>query len=178
MSKNYIFPIVVVLLVVGAYLVTNNKQPAKQDKPSIIQNSNQNKDQTTSLKFSGEQGEKIELVNGQVKIKAELLNDGLAHYYNVKMPSGKIIYFFVVKDKNGIYRAAANACKICFDARKGFRQEGNYMVCNTCGNKYPMEKIATEKGGCNPGPIDPNLKSENGEIIINQANLEEALELF
>ncbi|MDF1498314.1 MAG: Fe-S-containing protein [Patescibacteria group bacterium] len=53
-----------------------------------------------------------------------------------------------------------------------------YCIYKTCGNIYPMEKIATEKGGCNPGPINPNLKVENGIITIEQSELEEIAGLF
>lgn len=94
------------------------------------------------------------------------------------MPNGKTIYFFVIKDRNGIFRAAANACQVCFKTYKGFRQEGDEIVCNNCGNRYPIEKIATEKSGCNPGPINPNLKVRNGQIIINQTDLEKVSDLF
>lgn len=122
--------------------------------------------------FLGEESQEVSLVDGAVSLEAEIFSDNLAHYYNTQLPGGKTIYFFVLKDKGGIYRAASNACQVCFDARMGFRQEGDFMVCNTCGNKYPLEKIATEKGGCNPGPINPDLKVENGKIIIKQSELE------
>ncbi|MFH1657086.1 MAG: DUF2318 domain-containing protein [bacterium] len=181
MSKNYIFLLLFILSAIGTYLISNSKeQPEYQNNSPASQSNNNdsNKDQAPSLKFSGEQGEKIELIDGKVKIKTEAVDDNQAHYYNVKMPNGKIIYFFVVKDKNGVYRSAANACKVCFDARQGFRQEEIYMVCNACGNKYPMEKIATEKGGCNPGPINSNLKPINGELIVSQAELEDVIDLF
>jgi len=128
--------------------------------------------------FLGEKGEKVLLENGEVKLPALIFNDNQARFYNVLMSSGKTIYFFVLKDQNGTYRAAANACQVCFKTYKGFRQEGNEIVCNNCGNRYPIEKIATEKGGCNPGPISPNLEVRNGEIIIKKADLEQVLELF
>jgi len=134
--------------------------------------------QPPNIEFIGENGEKVSLIDGQVELDAGVFVDNLAHYYNVEFSDGKTIYFFVVKDKNGVYRAAANACQVCFDARMGFRQEGDFMVCNTCGNKYPLEKIATEKGGCNPGPINPDLKVENGKIIIKQSELEEVAGFF
>lgn len=132
----------------------------------------------TSVEFIGENGEKALLVNGQVNLDSKVFANGLAHYYNTELPSGKTVYFFVLKDKNGIYRAAANACQVCFDARMGFRQEGDFMVCNTCGNEYPLTKIATEKGGCNPGPINPNLEVEDGKLIIKQSDLEQVTEFF
>ena len=130
------------------------------------------------INFTGEKGESLSLENGEIKLAASIFDDDKAHFYNVEMSDSKIIYFFVVKDKNGIYRAAANACAVCFKTYKGFRQEGNEIVCNNCGNRYPMEKIATEKGGCNPGPINPNLEVKNGEIIIKQVDLEQVLDLF
>jgi glutaredoxin len=132
----------------------------------------------SNAEFVGEKGEKVSLVGEQLELNVKTYNDNLVYYYNTKLSNGKIIYFFIVKDKAGIYRAAANACQVCFDARMGFRQEGDFMVCNTCGNKYPLEKIATEKGGCNPGPINPNLKVENGKIIISQSELEQVADLF
>ena len=52
------------------------------------------------------------------------------------------------------------------------------MICNTCGNAYPMEKIATEKGGCNPGPINPNLAIKEDNIIINQSDITQVIDLF
>ncbi len=134
--------------------------------------------ESPKFEFIGENGENVSLINRQISLTANILDDNLAHYYNTELPSGKTVYFFVVKDKNGIYRAAANACQVCFDSRMGFRQQGDFMVCNTCGNKYPLEKIATEKGGCNPGPINPDLKVKDGKITIKQAELEEIAELF
>lgn len=132
----------------------------------------------SNVEFIGENGKKVSLVNGQIKLDSKIFTDSLARYYNTELPDGKIVYFFVVKDKNGIYRAAANACQVCFDARMGFRQEGDFMVCNTCGNKYPLTKIATEKGGCNPGPINPNLEAKDGKVIIEQSDIEQVVDFF
>ncbi len=128
--------------------------------------------------FNGNKGEKSYLQNGRIELDAELFSDNNARFYNIGMPDGKIIYFFVVKDKNGIYRAAANACQVCFSSHKGFHQEGNEIVCNNCGNRYPIEKIATEKGGCNPGPINPDLPVKNGKITISQSEIEQVAGLF
>lgn len=130
------------------------------------------------INFLGEKGETVSFNNEKIRLEASIFDDNQAYFYNVKMSSGKTIYFFVLKDRNGIYRAAANACAVCFKTYKGFHQEGNEIVCNNCGNRYPIEKIATEKGGCNPGPINPNLEVENGEVIIKKADLEQVLNLF
>lgn len=128
--------------------------------------------------FLGDQGEKVGLTDGEILLATSVFDDNRAHFYNVEMPDGKKIYFFIVKDKNNIYRAAANGCQVCFSEKKGFYQEGDDMVCANCGNRYPIEKIATEKGGCNPGPINPDLEVRNGEIVIKQTDLEKVAEFF
>ena len=170
MLKHNIIVIVIILLASGYFFFNRSNQEVDQEINQEVQ-------EQVVEEFTGQKGEKIDLVDGEIKLLAETFNDNLVHYYNTEI-SGKNIYFFVVKDQNGIYRAAANACQVCFDSRMGFIQEGDFMVCNTCGNKYPLEKIATEKGGCNPGPINPNLKVENGQIIIKQLELEEVSNFF
>jgi hypothetical protein len=133
----------------------------------------------SEVKFIGEKGTKVEIDGeGEIKLDKTIFTDNQAKFYNVKMATGKTIYFFVVKDKNGVYRAAANGCQVCFGTGKGFRQEGDEIVCNNCGNRYPVEKIATEKGGCNPGPIDPNIEIINGKLIIKGSSIEEVANLF
>ncbi|NQU82722.1 MAG: DUF2318 domain-containing protein [Parcubacteria group bacterium] len=164
--------VVFCVLIVGAYYVAkDNKGVENPTQASIINNSN--KQQPTQARFNGEEGRGVTLVDGKVTITEDEFNGNEANYYNTTLSSGKTVYYFVVQDKQGNYRAAANACQVCFDERKGFHQEGDYMVCNTCGSKYPLNKIATEKGGCNPGPINPNLEVANGNVIIEETDLKE-----
>jgi len=181
MSKKYLFFIIIFIAIIAVYFLihSNQEQTKEKNQPAISQSGNraENK-QTSQPQFLGEEGEAVDLVDGQVNIIADMLNDNLARYYHTKLPNGKIIYFFVVKDRSGVYRAAANACQVCYDARMGFRQEGDFMVCNTCGNKYPLEKIATKKGSCNPGPINPDLEVRDGRIFIKQSDLEQVSNFF
>jgi hypothetical protein len=168
--------------------VRDNSTPQSETKelPDTNQSSETNQTQLNQpltnnflvKEFNGETGEAVLLGNGEIKLTASIFSDNQARFYNVKMPDNKVIYFFVVKDKNGIYHAAANACQVCFSVRKGFHQEGNEIVCDNCGNRYPLEKIATEKGGCNPAPINPNLTVKDGKLTIKQAELQEVAGFF
>ncbi len=177
MNKTFLIILILIIFAAGFLAIKFFKPSGRKEK------SQQNKEEILSgnlsgIKFFGDKGENLTLENEEVKLDSLIFDDNKARFYNVKMPNDKIIYFFVVKDKNGIYRAAANACAVCFKTYKGFRQEGDEIVCNNCGNRYPIEKIATEKGGCNPGPINPNLEVKNGKIIIKQTDLEQVLNLF
>ncbi len=173
--KIFITASITIILVVG--LVSCTSETDK--KLSQIQESSQ----TVSIieqpeEYGGIKGDKVELQNGKIQIDVTGFEDNIARFYNTELSSEKTIYFFVVQDENGVHRAAANECQVCYAAKRGFRQEGNEMVCNNCQNRYPIEKIATEKGGCNPGPINPNLTVKNNQIIITQAELEQVSDLF
>lgn len=85
---------------------------SSKEENQLSQNENQ-KQSLSEVQFFGEKGESVNLENGEVKLVASTFSDNQARFYNIEMPDGKTIYFFVVKDKNGIYRAAANACAVC-----------------------------------------------------------------
>jgi len=169
-----IFSIIFILIAIplltgcskGSALPPENKYDQKPTQEAIQE-----------VKFTGEKGVAVDIADSKIVLDSKTFDDGLAHYYNTQL-RGKTVYFFVVKDKDGIYRAAANACQVCANSKMGFEQDGNFMVCNTCGNKYPLEKIATERGGCNPVPINPNLKIKDGQVIIDQSDLNQIISFF
>jgi uncharacterized membrane protein len=157
------FILVIVLALPLVVACTSSPEPEKKVfQPKVYEAPEQ--------PYTGLRGQALVFTDGQAMIDTKVFDDGKAHYYNTEI-SNKTVYFFVVKDKNGVYRAAGNACQVCSDARQGFVQVGDFMQCNTCGNKYPLDKIATEKGGCNPVPVNPNLQEQNGKLIINQSEL-------
>jgi len=129
--------------------------------------------------FLGEKGTTVKATDEKIYIKESNVNDGDMHSFNYfSDKEGKTIYFFIVKASDRTYRAAANACEVCFDARKGFKQVGNLIRCENCQTTYSKDKIALEKGGCNPGPIDKDVLVENGKLVINVSDIEETSYLF
>jgi len=89
--------------------------------------------------------------------------DGRAKYYAYKTPEGLNIRYFLLKSSDGIIRAAFDSCDTCWAAGKGYRQEGDFMVCNNCGLRFASVKINEVKGGCNPAPL---TRSSSGDKII------------
>jgi uncharacterized membrane protein len=82
-----------------------------------------------------------------------------ASYYEYDV-GGTTVRFFAIKASDGSVRTAFDACDVCFDRKKGYRQEGNMMVCNNCGNKYPIDGLGTENkrgGGCWPGYLPSKI---------------------
>jgi len=109
-------------------------------------------------------------------IPVSKINDGKAHFYKYSSLTGKTIRFFVLKSKDGIFRAAFDACDVCFEAKKGYRQEGDYMVCNNCGMKFSSTRINEEKGGCNPAPLERHI--EDGYLVIKNSDIEKGARYF
>ena len=112
---------------------------------------------------------------GRVSIPASELNEK-ARFYEYKTASGKTVNFFAVRSSDGVYRAALNACDVCFAGKQGYRQEGEDMVCNKCGMHFPSSKINEVKGGCNP--IGLERKVEGDHVHIDARGLEAGASYF
>jgi len=86
---------------------------------------------------------------------------------------GSRLRFFAVKASDGTVKTAFDACDVCYYAKKGYRQEGDDMVCNNCGNRYPISGLGTENknpGGCWPGYL-PNI-IQGDSALIKKSDLE------
>ncbi|MBP5212713.1 MAG: DUF2318 domain-containing protein [Pyramidobacter sp.] len=71
-----------------------------------------------------------------------------------------------VKDASGRVRTAFNTCQVCYGSGRGvYSQQGDVLVCANCGNRFSIEQIEVEAGGCNPFPIFPENKTETAESV-------------
>jgi len=104
--------------------------------------------------------------NGVVRLPLSTFDDGNAHFYTY-MHEGQPIEFFVLKSKDGVVRAAFNACDVCFPAKKGYHQEGDEMVCNNCGSRFPAAQINVVRGGCNPSPLTRTIDGDSLAIQVS-----------
>lgn len=126
---------------------------------------------TNSL--SGSQGVSIQTVSaaGQdVRIPLAELVNGQAKYYRYPLSNGQQVDFFAMKSSDGVYRAAFNSCDVCYQARRGYRQEGDGMVCNKCSQTFPSQYINVVKGGCNPVPLERTVAGDS--LVIRTQDLQ------
>jgi len=112
---------------------------------------------------------------GAVQFPLAAFDDYQAHYYTY-MHKGRPIEFFILKSKDGIVRAAFNACDVCFAAKRGYSQDGDVMVCNNCGRRFPADQINEVQGGCNPSPL--RRTAEGDSIVIQAEDIVEGLGYF
>ena len=102
-----------------------------------------------------------------------------AGFYPVKI-DGTDMEVIAVKASDGTIRTAFNTCQVCNNSGKGYyKEEGNQLVCQNCGNRFGMDDVEVTKGGCNPVPITDEYKStSNDTITISKDVLKQATVLF
>lgn len=96
-------------------------------------------------------------------------NDGKARHFMLKTPDGIEVRYFVLKSSDGVIRAAFDACDVCWRANKGYSQDGDVMVCNNCGRRFPSVSVNEVQGGCNPAPLKRAIDGD--KLIIVKADI-------
>lgn len=110
-------------------------------------------------------------VGNALKISLSELS-GNAKWYTYSF-EGTNIRFFAVKASDGSIKTAFDACDVCYKSKKGYHQEGDYMVCNNCGKRFAISNLGTENknpGGCWPGYLSSYTDGSN--LVINKSDLE------
>ncbi len=112
---------------------------------------------------------------GDVSIPLTEISDGQAHFYTYDA-GGTEVKYFVMQSADGEYRAAFDACDVCYAQKKGYQQDGDDMVCNNCGQRFPSDKINVVAGGCNPSPVDREVRGDN--LVLKGSDLQTGAQYF
>ena len=85
-----------------------------------------------------------------------------------------------VRDSQGNVRTAFNTCQVCYgSSRAYYEQSGNNLVCQNCGNRFSMNQVGLQAGGCNPWPIPEEAKIVTEDKVTIPYNfLVKAREIF
>ncbi|MEW6665916.1 MAG: DUF2318 domain-containing protein [Thermodesulfobacteriota bacterium] len=118
------------------------------------------------LRGSGGEAPVVAASADRVTYSVETFRDGKARYYQLKTSDGKAIKFFLLRSADGVIRAAFDACDVCWKAGLGYHQDGDYMVCRNCGQRFASVKVNEERGGCNPAPLKREIEGDRVVIRI------------
>lgn len=102
-----------------------------------------------------------------------------AKFYPVKI-NGTSMEVLAVKAPDGTIRTAFNTCEVCYDSDRGYyKQEGNVLVCQNCGNRFSTNQVEIQSRGCNPWPIFKENKTiTDDSITISYDFLLESTKVF
>lgn len=131
-----------------------------------------------NLNGQDKQVKAISAVTGPAAVRIPLteLAGGQAKFFDFKTADNKQVQFFAMKSSDGVYRAALDACDVCWQAKKGYVQDGDDMVCRKCGRHFHSAKINEVTGGCNP--IGLTRTVADGHLVINASDLEAGRTFF
>lgn len=113
---------------------------------------------------------------GDIRIPVSDIESGKAKFFDFTTSDKKPIRFFAVKSSDGVYRAALDACDVCYQAKKGYKQEGDNMICQKCGLPFLTSRIGDVAGGCNPVGIPRKLEGDS--LVIKASDLEKLKSYF
>lgn len=86
------------------------------------------------------------------------------------------VFYFALLDSDGEPRVALDACELCFEFKRGFRNEGDEMVCNNCGQRFEVDGLGDNEGQCNPGIVV--FEVTETEVLIEPETLEASTDWF
>jgi uncharacterized membrane protein len=115
-------------------------------------------------------------VNGELVHPAALFADGQARHFVLRTEDGVSIRYFVLRTPDGTIRTAFDACDVCWQADMGYVQDGDVMICRNCSMRFPSRIIGEVRGGCNPTPLDSQVRE--GDLVIRAGDVLEGRRYF
>jgi uncharacterized membrane protein len=112
----------------------------------------------------------------EITYPVERFQDGKARHFTYDAGHGVIIKYFIVKSSDDVIRAAFDACDVCWPAGKGYYQKGDFMVCRNCGRRFASVRVNEVKGGCNPAPLDREVRGD--KLVIQVKDILEGRTYF
>ena len=102
---------------------------------------------------------------GRVIIDVSDLEAGSVQFYRFLNAGNQEVKFFVGRDDDAHVQVAFDANEICYKTRRGYKHDGEWMVCNKCDKAFRLKEVNRGGGGCKPVPVEHQL---NGDQLVMQ----------
>ncbi len=114
--------------------------------------------------------------DGSVRIRVADLGPSQVRFFRFLNPSNQEVKFFVGRDPAGEIQVAFDANEICFKTGRGYRHEGDWVVCNKCDKAFRLDEVNAGGGGCKPVPLAHRLAGD--ELVLTEAQILEGWRFF
>lgn len=113
------------------------------------------------------------------EIKFDDLEQSNATFVNYHS-NGTSIELVAIKDIQNNIDIAFNTCQVCNGSPKAyFSPKNGKLICQNCGNTFPLKSIGESNNGCNPMTIsESNVTKTDTGIILSKDYLEQNRNLF
>lgn len=152
------------LLAVGLYWLLNGiNEPSAPTRVSATSSASTRQAQPANLNPTAP-------VAGDIRVPLSDIENGRAKFYDYTTSDNRAVRFFAIKSSDGVYRAALDACDVCYAAKKGYYQDGDDMICKKCSRHFPSALINEVHGGCNPIGLPRTING--GTLVIKASDLD------
>ena len=114
--------------------------------------------------------------DGQVRISLADLKPQDVRFFRFLNAGNQEVRFFVGRDGAGRVQVAFDANEQCAKQKRGYRHEGEWMVCNKCDKAFRLAETNDHGEGCTPIPL--RFREEGGELVLAEADVLQGWRLF
>jgi uncharacterized membrane protein len=114
--------------------------------------------------------------DGLVHINLDQVRPQQVKFFRFLNAGNQEVKFFVGRDARGDVQVGFDASEVCAKTKRGFRQQGDWMVCNKCDKSFRLAEINAGGGGCKPVPLEHRIAA--GELILAETDILRGWRLF
>lgn len=114
--------------------------------------------------------------DGAVRVSLEGLEPLQVRFFQFLNAGNQEVRFLVGRDSAGHVQVAFDANEPCAKAKRGYRAEGEWLVCNKCDKSFRLIEVNAGGGGCKPVPLEHSV--EGDELVIAEADILQGWRLF
>jgi uncharacterized membrane protein len=113
---------------------------------------------------------------GVIRVDLSIIENNSGSFFTYPSSSGRNVDYFVYKDSSGTARGVLDACRTCYRWRKGYRLEGDHVICRKCDMRFSLDGLHQGTGSC--VPIRIRSTREDDTLIIPVTELDNGAKYF
>lgn len=113
--------------------------------------------------------------DGSVHLNVGALGPSQVRFFRYLNAGNQEVLFLVARDPGGNLQVAFDASENDYKLRRGFRQQGDWLINNKCETAVRLEDV-NQGGGCRPVPI--RFRLDGDQLVLTESALLEGWRLF
>lgn len=114
--------------------------------------------------------------DGSVTINVADLDPQEVRFFRFLNTGNQEVKFFVGRDAKGEVHVAFDTNEPCAKAKRGYRHEGEWLVCNKCDKAFRLSEVNAGGGGCKPVPLAHRVRGD--ELVLAEADILQGWRFF
>lgn len=114
--------------------------------------------------------------DGVIRIDVSGLKPLEVRFFRYVNVASQEVWFFVGRDGAGVLQVAFDANEECAKLKRGYRHQGEWVVCNKCDKSFRLSEVNAGGGGCKPVPLAHRV--DGGSLVLTENDLLQGWRLF